>query len=74
MRRLWSRMATTLRQQRGQATVEYAVILGAFLAVVIALGALWRAMDGGTFIDHALSAASHHLLLSASGVIDVFLY
>lgn len=68
------RVARSMRDERGQATVEYAVILGAFLAVVIALGTLWRAMDDGTFLEHALSAASHHLQLSAAGVIDVFLY
>ncbi len=68
------RVAALLRDDRGQSTVEYVIILGTFLVVVIALGAVWRAMDDGTFLDHALSAASHHLLLSAAGVIDVFLY
>lgn len=68
------RGARLLRKEQGQATVEYAIVLGALITVVGALGALWRVMDDGTLIDHALSAASHHLLLSASGVIDVFLY
>ena len=62
------------RGESGQSTVEYAVILGAFMAVVVGLGALLRAVDAGTFVDHALSAASHHLQLSAAGVIDVFAY
>lgn len=72
-RPLW-RVVTLLHDDEGQSTVEYAIVLGAFLAIAIALGALWRAMDDGTFLEHALSAASHHLSLSAAGVIDVFLY
>lgn len=69
-----SGLARAVRDERGQATVEYAVILAAFAAVLAALGALWRAMDGGVFVEHALAAASHHVLLSAAGVVDVFLY
>ena len=60
--------------ESGQSTVEYAVILGAFMAVVVGLGALLRVMDDGTFVEHALSAASHHLRASAAGVVDVFAY
>lgn len=62
------------RGESGQSTVEYAVILGVFMVVVVGLGALLQVMDAGTFVDHALSAASHHLQLSAAGVIDVFAY
>ena len=62
------------RSESGQSTVEYAVVLGAFLVVVVGLGTLLQTMDAGTFIDHALSAASHHLQASAAGVIDVFVY
>ena len=72
MRRLT--MRATMQGESGQSTVEYAVILGVFMVIVVGLGALLQVMDAGTFIDHALSAASHHLQLSAAGVVDVFAY
>lgn len=49
------------RTARGQANVEFAIIFAAFLAIVIALGALWRAFGDGLFVEHALQSASHHL-------------
>lgn len=59
----------------GQASVEYAVVLAAFLALVIALGALWRLFDLGVVVDHALQSASHHIMGVAEGSWgDVFLY
>lgn len=68
------KLGRLLHDRCGQSTVEYVIVLGAFLVVAIALGALWRAMDGGTFIEHVLSAASHHVQSSAGGAIDAFLY
>ncbi len=45
------------------------------LSVVIALGALWRQLEGGTLVEHALASASHHVELAMPGSIaDVFLY
>lgn len=35
--------------------------MGAFLALVIGLGALWHFLGDGTPIEHALAAASHHI-------------
>ena len=67
----------------GQGTVEFALVTAAFLAAVIALGALWRGLEAGMFVDHALMSASHHIQISPSGriqmtmpgsVADVFLY
>lgn len=47
----------------------------AFLALVVALGVLWRPLEGGLFVEHALMAASHHVQGTApGGVADVFLY
>ncbi len=61
--------------ERGQATVEFAVVMGAFLAIALACGALWRALEGGLFVEHALASASHHVQAAAPGnVADVFLY
>lgn len=62
------------RMKSGQSTVEYAVVFAAFLALVIALGYLWRLFDVGTVVNHALQSASHHLDQVASGAwLDVFL-
>ena len=48
---------------------------GAFLVIVVALAALWRQVEGGLFVEHALVAASHHVQLTAPGFLaDVFLY
>lgn len=60
---------------KGQSTVEYALIMGAFLALVISLAALWHLFGEGTPVQHALAAASHHV----SGVpipflADIFRY
>ena len=42
---------------------------------VIALGALWRGLEAGMFVDHALMSASHHIQMTMPGsVADVFLY
>lgn len=74
-----SRASQTLKVDhhalRGQSTVEYAVVLAAFLALVIALGALWHLFEDGTVTLHALQSASHHLKDAATGAWgDVFLY
>lgn len=61
--------------EQGQSTVEYVIIFAAFLALVIALGALWNLFDTGLVVDHALQSASHHLQEVARGAwLDVFLY
>ncbi len=50
-----------MRDRTGQSSAEFAIILAAFICVAIALGALWRVLDQGLFIEHALMSASHHL-------------
>lgn len=61
--------------ERGQATVEFAVVTAGFLAATIALGALWHAIGDGLLVDHAVAVASHHLQTAAlSTVVDIFLY
>lgn len=61
--------------EAGQGTVEFAVVMAGFLVVVVGLGVLWRAFEGGLFVEHALAAASHHVQGVAPGTIaDVFLY
>lgn len=64
-----------LCNRSGQGTVEYAVVLAAFMAIVVALGALWHFLDAGTVVQHALQGASHHLQSVTAGAIgDVFQY
>lgn len=61
--------------ERGQSTVEFAVVTAALIVIVVAAGALWRHLEDGRFVEHALSSASHHVELTAPGsVADVFLY
>lgn len=39
------------------------------------VGALWRSLKSGLFVDHALASASHHVQgVLAGGIADVFLY
>lgn len=58
-----------------QGTVEYAVVAAAFVAAVVALGALWRMAQRGSFVEHALAAAAHCLDCGTLGsVADLLLY
>ena len=62
-------LADKMRSERGQGTVEYAVVLAGVL------GMLAKAMGEGLFVEHALMSASHHLQLAALGsVADVFAF
>lgn len=59
----------------GQATVEFAVVLVAFISLLIAFGAIWDAIRDGLLIQHALQCASHHLASVSQGAwADVFSY
>ena len=46
-------------RESGQATVEYGLVLFAFLASIVALGALWHWTAGGELLAGAVRAASH---------------
>lgn len=63
-----------LRDERGQSTVEFAVVMAAGLAIVVAIGALSNAVEGGMFVEHAVMAASHSLSGALGGAADVFSY
>ena len=59
----------------GQATVEFAVIAFGFMAVTVALMAVWRALGDGVFVEHALAVASHHVqAVAPATLVDIFLY
>ena len=57
----------------GQGTVEYALVLFAFAAVVGGIAALAGLFGDGAVASHALASASHGLG-SAGGVADALLY
>ena len=57
----------------GQGTVEYALVLFAFLALAAGLSALLGLFDGGAMVAHGIASASHGLS-SAGGVADALLY
>ena len=47
----------------------------AFLSVVLGMGALWRSVSAGAFVEHALSCASHCVTGSLPGALaDTVLY
>ena len=75
LQELWDAIRADAFDERGQGTVEFALVTAAFLAAVVALGALWRSLEAGMFVDHALMSASHHIQMTMPGsVADVFLY
>ena len=55
-----------------QAALEYALTVFALLAIVLALGLLWRAGQDGTLATLVEAAASHGF--DAGGLIDISLY
>lgn len=66
-------LARKMKNHSGQSTVEYAIVLAAFLAVVMGLGALSNLFTAGTVVDHALLSASHHIGGDvSSAVLDIF--
>ncbi len=43
----------------GQSTLEYLLVLIAFLAIVLAMGSMWHAAQDGRLADLARDASSH---------------
>lgn len=51
------------------------MITAALLAVVVGLAALWHGFGDGMVVQHALAAASHHLVgVPAPFLADIFRY
>ena len=74
-RRWHKRLVEKLLAQRGQSTVEFAIVTAGFLALVVALGAFWHMLGDGLIIEHALAVASHHIQSAApTTILDIFLY
>lgn len=69
------RLVSLADDDSGQSTVEFAVVTAGFTAVTVALAALWRALEGGLLVEHALAVASHHIQsVAAATIVDIFLY
>lgn len=59
-------------EDHAQSTVEFAVVLVGLLAMILGLGAIWRAGSDGVFLRLVEDAASHGL--DAEGAVDIALY
>jgi hypothetical protein len=70
-----SRTLSVLRNQKGQATLEYLLVGLVILAVILGFAALQHRLGEGLFIQHAQQSLSHSIGPNSAGVIgDVFLY
>nr|WP_314784207.1 hypothetical protein [Olsenella uli] len=55
--------------------MEYALVLVAFLASLLALAAVWRAWADGTLLSTAVDSSSHLLSPGLEGALqDILLY
>ncbi len=54
------RMRWLMEDERGQSTVEYALVVLAFLAAALGLAAVWRVAKSGALQQRAREAASHN--------------
>ena len=50
-----------LSSQCGQSTVEYALVLVAFLSIAIAVAGVWHVSRSGRLLDRAVGACSHQI-------------
>jgi hypothetical protein len=64
------------RSRTGQSTVEYALVLLAFLGMLVCLGLLWHEARDGSLVRLASEAASHGLDegLTLAEIQDLVLY
>lgn len=62
--------------ESGQSTVEYALVLFAFAASLVAMGSMWHAARDGVLLRRGIESASH--VATAEGALgsaqDVLLY
>lgn len=59
-----------VQEEQGQATLEYALLLGVALAAIVVLSALWKAGAEGRLLDCVLAACSHLLPDIEQGSVD----
>jgi uncharacterized membrane protein len=65
-------MIRKVKNNAGQATTEFAIVMFVLLIILVALSVLSDKVQIGVFIEHAISAASHNVVDSVSGVADAF--
>lgn len=58
----------------GQATLEYALVTSALLAVLIAFGVMFHVCNEGVLVHYALEHASHRMHVEDDGTISVLCY
>lgn len=63
-----------LNDEKGQGTVEFAIVFGALISILIGIGTLSNIFSDGKLFEHILSSASHNITQAAEGVVDVFVY
>lgn len=61
-----------LQDTSGQSTVEFAIVLGALLSILIALGLFNGLFSDGKIFDHVVGSASHNISRAVQGIVDVF--
>ena len=59
---------------RAQSSVEFAIVALVVVLIVVGISALLGKLTDGTFLAHAIVAASHNVSSSVSGVIDAFAF
>lgn len=57
----WRQQKLPTRGQRGQSSVEYVLVVLAFLSMVLAWGVVWHGVRDGALLDRAVGASSHQL-------------
>ena len=69
-------MARVASERSGQSSVEYALVLAAFLAAIIALGVVWQTVGSGGLQRLAEDSASHAVegYAAPGGVHDIVLF
>lgn len=58
----------------GQATLEYALVTSALLAVLIAFGVMFHVCSEGVLVHYALLHASHRMHVEDDGTVSVLCY
>jgi Flp pilus assembly protein TadG len=76
LRRTCCELGGLRAQASGQSSVEYALVLVALLAMVLALGAVWAAAHDGGLMRLGERAASHAVSGSGAlgGIRDIVLF
>ena len=54
--------------------MEFAIVAVVIVLIVVGLAAILGKLTDGTFLKHAIVAASHNITDSVSGVVDAFCY